>query len=208
MAEFHEFTDTDVRSRQVSQTAHPRDTPSSSADYSVKITYPRCRIVPWRVGKLRPHPSYARLDTKVSASRLNALLEIGEDAFAFPLTVTSDGIVIDGYARLEIARLQRRATVECIEYDISEIDALRSRTQPIRACLVSGRPIGSPPRSKLHFSTWLRAIAQTSIFSTVWDQLFCNPLHAAVPSMTPQTFALAETNRSNRAPATISATVG
>jgi ParB-like chromosome segregation protein Spo0J len=62
---------------------------------------------------------------KVPASRLNALLEMGEDAFAFPLTVTSDGIVIDGYARLEIARLQRRATVECIEYDISEKEALR-----------------------------------------------------------------------------------
>jgi ParB-like chromosome segregation protein Spo0J len=125
MAEFHEFADTDVRSPQVSQTAHPRDIPSSSADYSVKITHPRCRIVPWRVGKLRPHPSYARLDMKVPASRLNALLEMGEDAFAFPLTVTSDGIVIDGYARLEIARLQKRATVECIEYDISEKEALR-----------------------------------------------------------------------------------
>ena len=50
---------------------------------------------------------------------------MGEDAFLFPLIVTSDGIVIDGYARLEVARLQGRATVECIEYNISEEEALR-----------------------------------------------------------------------------------
>jgi len=56
---------------------------------------------------------------------LNALLEMGEDAFLFPLIVTSSGIVIDGYARLEVARLQGRAIVECVEYDISEEEALR-----------------------------------------------------------------------------------
>jgi hypothetical protein len=50
---------------------------------------------------------------------------MGEDAFLFPLIVTSKGIVIDGYARLEVARLRGRATVECIEYNISEEEALR-----------------------------------------------------------------------------------
>jgi ParB-like chromosome segregation protein Spo0J len=92
---------------------------------STTITHTRDQLVPWRVGDLRPHPSYARLGIKVPASRLNALLEMGEDAFLFPLIVTSKGIVIDGYARLEIARLQGRATVECIEYNISEEKALR-----------------------------------------------------------------------------------
>jgi hypothetical protein len=56
---------------------------------------------------------------------LNELLELGEDAFIFPLMVTSAGIVIDGYARLEIARLQERATVRCVEFDIPEEEALR-----------------------------------------------------------------------------------
>jgi len=32
--------------------------------------------------------------------------------------ITSNGIVIDGYARLEAARLQGRPTVECVEYEI------------------------------------------------------------------------------------------
>jgi hypothetical protein len=85
----------------------------------------RSQIVLWQVDKLRPHPRYARLGITVHASRLNSLLEAGEDAFLFPLLVTSKGIVIDGYARLEAARLQGRAIVECLEYDISEQEALR-----------------------------------------------------------------------------------
>jgi transcriptional regulator with XRE-family HTH domain len=121
MAEFQEFTGTDIHLRQDSQTAHVRDILSNSA----KITYPQCRIVPRRVGDLRPHPSYARLGIKVPASRLNALLEMGEDAFLFPLIVTSEGIVIDGYARLEVARLQGRTSVDCIQYNVSEEEALR-----------------------------------------------------------------------------------
>jgi len=41
----------------------------------------------------------------------------GEDEFLLSLNVTSDGIVIDGHAHLEIARLQGRTTVECIEME-------------------------------------------------------------------------------------------
>lgn len=96
-----------------------------SSHNSPTITHTRGQVVPWRVGDLRPHPSYARLGIKVPAARLNALLEMGEDAFLFPLIITSNGIVIDGYARLEIARLQGRSTVDCIEYNISEEEALR-----------------------------------------------------------------------------------
>jgi len=110
---------------------------------STTITHTRDQLVPWRVGDLRPHPSYARLGIKVPASRLNALLEMGEDAFLFPLIVTSKGIVIDGYARLEVARLRGRATVECIEYDISEEEALRR-------LLLCHRPSpGLPPFSRI-----------------------------------------------------------
>jgi hypothetical protein len=83
------------------------------------------RIVPWQVRDLKPHPSYAQLGIKIPAYRLNELLELGEDAFIFPLFVTSTGIVIDGYARLEIARLHGRETVMCVEFDLSEEEALR-----------------------------------------------------------------------------------
>jgi hypothetical protein len=74
---------------------------------------------------------------------LNALIEMGEDAFLFPLIVTSKGIVIDGYARMEVARLQGRTTVECIECNISEEEALRR-------LLLCHRPSpGLPPFSRI-----------------------------------------------------------
>jgi len=120
-----ESPDADKHVRQDSHTTSQPNVLSSSVNNYAKITHTKCQIAPWRVDQLRPHPSYARLGIKVPASRLNALLEMGEDAFLFPLIVTSKGIVIDGYARLEIARLQGRATVECIEYNISEEKALR-----------------------------------------------------------------------------------
>jgi len=120
-----ESPDADMHVRQDSHTTNQPNVLSSSANNSAKIIHTKCQLVPWRLDQLRPHPSYARLSIKVPASRLNALLEMGEDAFLFPLIVTSKGIVIDGYARLEVARLRGRATVECIEYDISEEEALR-----------------------------------------------------------------------------------
>jgi ParB-like chromosome segregation protein Spo0J len=116
---------------------------SVSSHNSSTITHARDQLVCWRVGDLRPHPSYARLGIKVPASRLNALLEMGEDAFLFPMMVTSSGIVIDGYARLEIARLHGRATVECIEYDISEEEALR------RLLLCHRPSSGLPPFTRI-----------------------------------------------------------
>jgi hypothetical protein len=70
---------------------------------------------------------------------LNELIELGEDAFIFPLFVTSTGIVIDGYARMEIARLQGRQTVMCVELDIPEDEALR------RLILCHRRLAGLPP---------------------------------------------------------------
>ena len=138
-----ESPDVDKHVRQESHTANQGNTLSSSADNSAKIKHTRSRLAPWQVDRLRPHPSYVRLGIKVPASRLNALLEMGEDAFLFPLIVTSDGIVIDGYARLEVARLLGRATVECIESNISEEEALR------RLLLCHRALPGSPPFSRI-----------------------------------------------------------
>lgn len=78
----------------------------SANENSSTPTSSRKRLVSWLVAKLRPHPSYARLGISISSSKLNVLLELGEDAFLVPLLVTSTGYVIDGYARLKVARLQ------------------------------------------------------------------------------------------------------
>lgn len=74
---------------------------------------------------LRHHPGYVRLGLTVPASRLSALAEQGEAAFREPLTITQERVVIDGYARWELARLEGRLELPCIEYDLPEEAAIR-----------------------------------------------------------------------------------
>jgi hypothetical protein len=78
-----------------------------------------------RLSELRQHPSYVRLRLTVPASKLSALAEQGELAFREPLVITRECIVIDGYARLELARLKGRLVLPCIEYELTEEEALR-----------------------------------------------------------------------------------
>src|ERR1041385_241946 len=140
MAESHNFRSADGRSQQHSQLANRADHKSNRPQMGTRASL---RVISWHVRDLKPHPCYAALGLKVSFSRLNALLESGEDAFLFPLMVTSNGIVIDGYARLEVARLQGRPTLECVEYDISQEEALRR-------LLLCHRPSpGLPPFSRI-----------------------------------------------------------
>jgi hypothetical protein len=82
------------------------------------------RILSLRLEELRPHPSYARLQFVPSCSKLSALAEQGELAFRDPLVITQDRIIVDGYARWELARLQGRASLPCLERGLSEEEAL------------------------------------------------------------------------------------
>lgn len=83
-----------------------------------------CRLLLRRLDGLRPHPSYIKHGLSVSPSTLAALAESAEP-FQFPIIVTRTGIIIDGYARWELARQQCRGTIVCLEYDLSNEDALR-----------------------------------------------------------------------------------
>ena len=74
---------------------------------------------------LRPHPSYAKHGLTVPASKLSALRERGERAFAEFLTITRDRTIIDGYARWELAKQLRRPILHCVEYELSEAEALQ-----------------------------------------------------------------------------------
>jgi hypothetical protein len=73
---------------------------------------------------LRPHPSYARHGLAVSAEELAAVGARGELAFLEPLAITRDRIIIDGYTCWELAKEVRRPSLPCIEYDLSETEAL------------------------------------------------------------------------------------
>ena len=61
----------------------------------------------------------------VPASQLSALAGIGELAFREPIVITRDRFIIDGYARVELARIQDRLRLPCSEYQLTEEEALR-----------------------------------------------------------------------------------
>jgi hypothetical protein len=82
------------------------------------------RLITCRVDELRAHPGYLRLRIAVPASQLSPLAELGDLAFREPLLITRDRTILDGYARWELARKQDRPTLSCLEYDLSEEEAL------------------------------------------------------------------------------------
>jgi hypothetical protein len=82
--------------------------------------------------ELRPHPSYARHGLTVPADALSALRQRRELAFVEPLMTTRDGIIIDGYARWQLAKESRRPFLNCIEYELSEAEALELLLQKHR----------------------------------------------------------------------------
>ncbi|MGA8493099.1 MAG: hypothetical protein WB711_21935 [Terriglobales bacterium] len=89
----------------------------------------RGRLVTCHAEELRPHPSYIRHSLAVHACQLSAVAELGDLAFREPLVITQDHIILDGFARWSLARLQGRSTLACIEYEMSEAEALQNILQ-------------------------------------------------------------------------------
>jgi hypothetical protein len=61
----------------------------------------------------------------VDAFKLSALEELGDLAFHCPLMVSRDRFIIDGYGRWELAKRKGRLKLQCIEYDLTQQEALR-----------------------------------------------------------------------------------
>ncbi len=83
------------------------------------------KITTWHVDGLRPRPSYIKHGLAVSVDKLSALVGLGELAFQEPIVITQDGTIVDGYARVELARLQDRLTLPCIQHTLTEDEALQ-----------------------------------------------------------------------------------
>ena len=104
--------------------------PGDLVELSQQVTLPneprdgQCQQVTCHLDEIHPHPSYARHQLRVPACKLSALAERGDLAFQEPLVITQDGTIIDGHARWELARLQGRQTLRCIEYELSGAEAL------------------------------------------------------------------------------------
>ncbi len=82
------------------------------------------QVVTCEVAELRPHPSYFRHKLAVPAIKLSALERLGHLAFSYPLVITRDRFIIDGYGRWELAKQKGRPTLNCIERDLTSEEAL------------------------------------------------------------------------------------
>lgn len=82
------------------------------------------QLVTCCLDELHPHPSYVRHHLAVPASQLSALAGRGNIALLEPLLITRDRTILDGYARVELARLQGRTTLPCVEFELTEAEAL------------------------------------------------------------------------------------
>jgi hypothetical protein len=86
--------------------------------------YP-CQLSVRRLEDVHPHPTYVKHHLRVSDSQLSALIKIGELPFQQPILVTRDGFIIDGYARWELAKRQKRKKILCLEYVLSDEESIR-----------------------------------------------------------------------------------
>jgi hypothetical protein len=53
------------------------------------------------------------------------LADLGDLAFQYPLIITLDRLLIDGYGRWELAKQQGRQALQCLEYEVTEQKALK-----------------------------------------------------------------------------------
>jgi hypothetical protein len=102
------------------------------------------KLVNRYLDELRPHPSYVQHRLSPSAQQLLALAAIGELAFSEPIVITSNGLIVDGYARFELAKRKGRETIICLEYELSKEEALRwlmQRHRPSRGLSAFNRAL-------------------------------------------------------------------
>ena len=76
------------------------------------------------LAQLRKHPAYVDLKFSVSAAQLAEIQRLGNLPFKDPILITAEGIIIDGYARRELAEKQGIPALCCVEFNIDEEEAL------------------------------------------------------------------------------------
>jgi len=87
------------------------------------------RQVTRRVEELRPHPSFARHRLNVPVTALSVAAAQAELGLREPIAITQDNVILKGYAHWQLAVFQGREKVPCIEYTLSEEEALHCLLQ-------------------------------------------------------------------------------
>lgn len=82
------------------------------------------RLITCSVDQLQPHPSLVRLHIVPSSRDLSAAIGQRDHAMKEPLTITQDRHILAGHARWNMARGQGETTLLCLQFDMSEEEAL------------------------------------------------------------------------------------
>src|SRR5215469_11896973 len=93
-------------------------------DSGLQTSTHHARLLTCRLNDLRPHPAYARHRFTVPADKLSSLAAHGERALQEPLFITQDCLILDGYGRWELARQQGLSALPCLQFELSEAEAL------------------------------------------------------------------------------------
>ncbi len=92
----------------------------------------RARLVDRSTTALRPHPVYLELCGPLAATRAR---RVGQQTGSIrePLLTTTDGTILDGHARWQVAIERAQPNVPCLELDVTEDEALQVIIQRHRA---------------------------------------------------------------------------
>jgi len=82
------------------------------------------QLVTRRVEELRPHPSFVRHHLNVPLAALSVVASQADLGMREPIAITQANVILKGYAQWELAKLQGRETMPCIEFTLSEEEAL------------------------------------------------------------------------------------
>ena len=82
------------------------------------------RLVYLPTAALRPHPTYQELCGPIAATRVRRMAQQA-GAIREPLLTTTDGTILDGHARWQVATERQQPILPCIEYDLTEEEALQ-----------------------------------------------------------------------------------
>jgi hypothetical protein len=82
------------------------------------------QLVTRRIEELQPHPSFARHRLSVPVTALSVAVSQAGLGLDEPIAITQDNVILKGYAQWQLATLQSRKKVSCIEYRLSEEEAL------------------------------------------------------------------------------------
>jgi hypothetical protein len=73
---------------------------------------------------IHPHPSILQHGLAPAIAKISILADRGDLAFQEPLTITPDGIILDGFARWSLAKRKGRKELPCIVRPLDQSAAL------------------------------------------------------------------------------------